>query len=63
MLSTQLQSFKTMPLAKQQRIKKWWVWLKHLPEAEQSRLRQEWLKLDQAEKRTYIDTLQKRYGD
>jgi hypothetical protein len=52
-----------MPLAKQQRIKKWWVWLKHLPEAEQSRLRQEWLKLDQAEKRTYIDTLQKRYGD
>ena len=57
-----LERYKHLPLQQRLRIMAWHSWVKKLPGEEQQQLRQRWPGMSDAQRRTYIQALQKKYG-
>jgi hypothetical protein len=61
-LQNKLEHYRSLPLAKREKIKKWRNWIKGLPLIEQQKLRERWGKLSNSERKSYIQDLAKKYG-
>lgn len=61
-VAKQLNHYKQMSAAQRARLKAWHQWVKRLPAAEQQKLRQLWPGMGNAERKNYMQDLQKKYG-
>lgn len=59
----QLNRYRQMSVEQRARLKAWHQWLKKLPGAEREKIYHLWPSMSDTERRTYINDLQKKYGN
>nr|CAA6811026.1 MAG: Unknown protein [uncultured Thiotrichaceae bacterium] len=61
-IKSELRRFKEMSPSKREKLKAWWRWLKKLPVSVQRKLKKKLPGMTKAQKKAYIEQLEKQYG-